>query len=46
VADVPAGLKWYQSLLGLRGTAPAHPCFGQILDPDGYYVTIKALDAA
>jgi catechol 2,3-dioxygenase-like lactoylglutathione lyase family enzyme len=35
VADVPASFKWYQSLLGLPATAPAHPYFGQILDSDG-----------
>jgi catechol 2,3-dioxygenase-like lactoylglutathione lyase family enzyme len=34
-ADVPASFKWYQSLLGLPATAPAHPYFGQILDVDG-----------
>lgn len=27
--------KWYQSLLGLPETAPAHDYFGQILDSDG-----------
>ncbi|HEY6231067.1 MAG TPA: VOC family protein [Pyrinomonadaceae bacterium] len=35
VADVPRSFKWYQSLLGLPETAPAHDCFGQILDTDG-----------
>jgi catechol 2,3-dioxygenase-like lactoylglutathione lyase family enzyme len=35
VGDVPASFKWYQSLLGLRETAPAHDHFGQILDSDG-----------
>jgi catechol 2,3-dioxygenase-like lactoylglutathione lyase family enzyme len=35
VADVPQSFKWYQSLLGLPETAPAHDDFGQILDPDG-----------
>jgi catechol 2,3-dioxygenase-like lactoylglutathione lyase family enzyme len=35
VADVPASFKWYQSLLGLPATAPAHDYFGQILDSDG-----------
>jgi len=35
VADVPASFKWYQSLLGLPETAPAHDHFGQILDSDG-----------
>ena len=32
VADVPQSCKWYQSLLGLPETAPAHDYFGQILD--------------
>ena len=27
--------KWYQSLLGLPETPPAHDYFGQILDSDG-----------
>ena len=35
VADVPQSLKWYQSLLGLPDTAPAHEDFGQIVDSDG-----------
>jgi catechol 2,3-dioxygenase-like lactoylglutathione lyase family enzyme len=35
VADVPTSFKWYQSLLGLPATSPAHPYFGQILDADG-----------
>ena|SRR6476659_424389 len=35
VRDVPSSFKWYQSLLGLPETAPAHEDFGQILDPDG-----------
>jgi len=35
VADVPASFKWYQSLLGLAATTPAHHYFGQILDSDG-----------
>src|SRR3954466_7577250 len=35
VADVPHSFKWYQSLLGLPETAPAHDYFGQILDSDG-----------
>jgi len=34
VGDVPGSFKWYQSLLGLPGTAPAHDYFGQILDSD------------
>ena len=35
VADVPQSFKWYQSLLGLAETAPAHDYFGQIVDADG-----------
>ena len=35
VADVSGSFKWYQSLLGLPETAPAHDDFGQILDADG-----------
>jgi len=35
VGDVAASFKWYQSLLGLPETAPAHDYFGQILDTDG-----------
>jgi catechol 2,3-dioxygenase-like lactoylglutathione lyase family enzyme len=35
VADVPKSLTWYQSLLGLPNTPPAHDYFGQILDSDG-----------
>jgi catechol 2,3-dioxygenase-like lactoylglutathione lyase family enzyme len=35
VGDVPASSMWYQSLLGLPETAPAHDHFGQILDADG-----------
>jgi catechol 2,3-dioxygenase-like lactoylglutathione lyase family enzyme len=35
VSDVPGSFKWYQSLLGLAETAPAHDDFGQVLDPDG-----------
>jgi catechol 2,3-dioxygenase-like lactoylglutathione lyase family enzyme len=35
VADVPQSFKWYQSLLGLPETAPAHGDFGQIVDSDG-----------
>ncbi len=34
VRDVPGSFKWYQSLLGLQETAPAHDNFGQILDSD------------
>ena len=32
---MPVSFKWYQSLLGLPETAPAHDYFGQILDLDG-----------
>ena len=35
VSDVQGSFKWYQSLLGLPETAPAHDYFGQILDSDG-----------
>ena len=35
VGDVPGSFAWYQSLLGLPATAPAHDDFGQILDSDG-----------
>ena len=35
VADVALSFKWYQSLLGLPETAPAHSDFGQIVDSDG-----------
>lgn len=35
VADVPRSFRWYQSLLDLPQTAPAHNYFGQIMDPDG-----------
>jgi hypothetical protein len=35
VEDVAASFKWYQSLLGLPESAPAHDYFGQIVDADG-----------
>jgi len=35
VTDVSQSMKWYQSLLGLPETAPAHDYFGQVLDSDG-----------
>lgn len=35
VDDVPSSFRWYQSLLGLPETRPAHDDFGQILDDDG-----------
>jgi catechol 2,3-dioxygenase-like lactoylglutathione lyase family enzyme len=35
VTNVARSFTWYQSLLGLPATAPAHHDFGQILDADG-----------
>lgn len=35
VRDVACSFTWYQSLLDLPPTAPAHDYFGQILDTDG-----------
>jgi catechol 2,3-dioxygenase-like lactoylglutathione lyase family enzyme len=35
VSEVPQSFAWYQSLLGLPETIPAHDHFGQILDSDG-----------
>jgi catechol 2,3-dioxygenase-like lactoylglutathione lyase family enzyme len=35
VVDVSRSFKWYQTLLGLPETTPAHDYFGQILDSDG-----------
>ena len=35
VANVTRSLTWYQSLLGLKETQPAHEYFGQVLDVDG-----------
>jgi catechol 2,3-dioxygenase-like lactoylglutathione lyase family enzyme len=35
VRDVRSSCDWYQSLLGLPKTAPAHDYFGQLLDSDG-----------
>ena len=35
VSDVPVSFTWYQSLLGLPKTTPAHDYFGQIVDTDG-----------
>ena len=35
VADVARSFAWYQSLLGLPPTTPAHEDFGQIVDTDG-----------
>ena len=34
VSDVAGSCKWYQSLLGLPQTPPAHDYFGQIRDTD------------
>ena len=35
VGNVAKSFRWYQSLLGLPQTSPAHDYFGQILDSDG-----------
>ncbi len=35
VKDVAGSFRWYQTLLGLPPTAPAHEYFGQIVDEDG-----------
>jgi catechol 2,3-dioxygenase-like lactoylglutathione lyase family enzyme len=35
VADVARSFAWYQSLLGLPVSQPAHDYFGQIVDTDG-----------
>lgn len=35
VANVARSFKWYQNLLALPETSPAHDCFGQVLGPDG-----------
>lgn len=35
VRDVPASLRWYQSLFSQPETPPGHEYFGQILDSDG-----------
>lgn len=34
VTDVPRSFAWYQSLLGLPASQPAHEYFGQILGTD------------
>jgi catechol 2,3-dioxygenase-like lactoylglutathione lyase family enzyme len=34
VANVARSVSWYQSLLGLPASEPAHDYFGQILDAD------------
>ena len=35
VADVAHSLAWYQSLLGLQRSQPAHSYFAQVVDTDG-----------
>lgn len=35
VRDVAGSVAWYQALLGMAPTAPAHDYFGQVLDIDG-----------
>jgi catechol 2,3-dioxygenase-like lactoylglutathione lyase family enzyme len=35
VRDVAASQRWYQALLGLPQSPPAHDYFGQVLDADG-----------
>lgn len=35
VADVARSFRWYQALLGLPQTRPAHDYFGQVVDTDG-----------
>jgi catechol 2,3-dioxygenase-like lactoylglutathione lyase family enzyme len=35
VNDVAASFRWYQTLLGLPASQPAHDHFGQIVDADG-----------
>lgn len=35
VSDVARSQEWYQTLLGLPRTPPAHDYFGQIVDTDG-----------
>ncbi|HKX84031.1 MAG TPA: VOC family protein [Pyrinomonadaceae bacterium] len=35
VKDVALSFRWYQSLLCMPETAPAHEYFGQIVDDDG-----------
>ena len=35
VSNVARSFQWYQSLLGLPDTNPAHDHFGQIVDGDG-----------
>lgn len=35
VKDVPASVRWYQTLLGRPPAPPAHAYFGQVRDDDG-----------
>ena len=35
VRDVEASCRWYQALLGLPASPPAHDHFGQVVDHDG-----------
>lgn len=35
VQDVLQSLRWYQALLGIPATLPAHDYFGQVTDADG-----------
>jgi len=35
VRDVATSYRWYESLLGIPETSPAHEYFGQIMDEDG-----------
>ncbi len=35
VVDVARSFRWYQNLLGLPETPPAHSYFGQLVDEDG-----------
>lgn len=35
VVDVTRSTRWYQRLLGLPTTGPAHTYFGQVVDSDG-----------
>jgi catechol 2,3-dioxygenase-like lactoylglutathione lyase family enzyme len=35
VGDVARSLGWYQPLLGVPASVPAHAYFGQVLDTDG-----------
>ena len=42
VRDVFSSLKWYQALLGLTSSPPAHDYFGQVLDADGTILTIPS----